>query len=106
MGTQDAFGAWTPQGAAYDIGAAEYRLVFPDPAAARFTGLYQQAGGWQLQFSGLTGRSYRVETSTDFRAWNKAGTANEYIPGLFEFADRSAAVLRVYRAVARGVPGS
>jgi hypothetical protein len=106
MGAQDAFGAWTPQGATYDIGTAEYRLVFPDPAAARLTGLYRQAGGWQLQFSGLTGRSYRVETSTDFRAWNRSGTATENIPGLFEFADRTAAALRFYRAVARGVPGS
>lgn len=106
MGTQDGFGAWTPQGAAYDIGAAEFRMVFPDPAAALLTGLQWQAGGWQLQFSGLTGRSYRIETSADLRSWNPSGTATENNPGLFKFVDRSDAALRFYRVVARGVPGS
>jgi hypothetical protein len=106
MGTQDAFGAWIPQGGAYDIGAAEYRLVVPDPAAALLAGPSRQAGGWQLQFRGVTGRSYQIETSADFNSWNNSGTATEKIPGLFEFADRSGDPLRVYRVVARGVPGS
>ena len=105
MGTQDASGAWTPQGAAYDIGAAEYRLVFPDPAAARFTGLAGQGAVWRLQFNGSTGRTYRVETSADFQSWSRAGMAAEGVPGLFEFADRSGGALRFYRAAARGVPG-
>jgi hypothetical protein len=106
MGTQDAFGAWTPQGAAYDIGAAEYRLVFPDPGAAVLTGLSRQNEGWRLQFSGLTGRSYRVESSTDFVSWSRIGTAKEKAPGRFELTDRGNTALRVYRAVTRGVPGN
>lgn len=106
MGTQDAFGAWIPQGGGYDIGAVEFRLTFPDPAAALLTRLYRQAGGWQLQFSGQTGHGYRVETSTDLKAWSKYGTATETLPGVFEFTDHSNTALRVYRAVARGVPGS
>ena len=106
MGMQDAFGASTLQGAAYDIGAAEYRLTFPDPAAALLTGLRRQAEGWQMQFSGLTGRSYLVETSTDSRSWRQAGRATERTPGFFEFTDRSNAALRVYRVVARAVPGN
>jgi hypothetical protein len=105
MGTQDAFGAWIPQGAAYDIGAAEYRLISPDPAAARLTAFYRLGGGWQLQFSGLSGRSYRVETSSDLKSWRPAGTAEEGLPGSFEFTDRSDTALRVYRVIARGVPG-
>jgi hypothetical protein len=106
MGTQDALGAWIPQGDAYDIGAVEFRLVFPDPAAALLTGLHRQPGGWQLQFSGQTGRGYRVETSTDLKFWNTFGTATETLPGLFEFTDQNDTALRVYRAVARSVPGS
>jgi hypothetical protein len=106
MGTQDAFGAGTPQGTTYDIGVAEYRVVAPDPAAARFTGLHRQAGTWQLQFSGLPGQSYRVETSTDLKTWDKVGIAAESSPGAFEFAAPSEAALRVYRVAARGVPGS
>lgn len=106
MGTQDAFGAWTPQGAAYDIGAAEYRLMFPDPGAALLTGLFRQPGGWQLQFSGRTGGSYRVETSTDLESWNKSRTAVEYAPGRFQLADRGETARRVYRALTRAVPGS
>ena len=105
MGTQDAFGAWIPQGAAYDIGAGEYRLIFPDPAAARLTGVYRQAGGWQLRFNGLTGGSYREKTSSDLNSWHRAGTAVENLPGSFEFIDRGKTALRVYRAVARAVPG-
>jgi hypothetical protein len=106
MGTQDAYGTWLPQGTAYDIGAAEYRLVSPDPAAPQLTGLCRQTEGWRLQFAGLAGRSYRVESSADFRTWNKSGVATENSPGWFEFADQSAGALRFYRAVARGVPGS
>ena len=106
MGTQDAFGATTPQGAGYDIGAAEYRLIFPDPAAAQIAGLLQQAGGWQLQINGMAGRSYRIESSTDLKFWNKSGTAIEQSAGSFEFTDRSTGPLRFYRAVARGVPSN
>ena len=105
MGTQDAFGAWTPQGAAYDIGAAEYRLLFPDPAAPRLIALDRQPAGWRLQFNGLAGRSYRVESSGDLMFWNRSGTATEDVPGLFAYTDRSDAPLRFYRAAARGVPG-
>ena len=106
MGTQDAFGAWVPQGAAYDIGMAEYRLIFPDPAAAQLTGLDRQADGWRLQFVGPAGRSYRIETSPDFVLWTKAGVATEIAPGSFTFTDRSAKPLRYYRAAARSVPGT
>ncbi len=106
MGSQDAFGATIPQGTAYDMGAGEYRLLVPDPAAARLTGLYLETGGWRLQFSGMAARSYRVETSFDFQSWNRAGTAAERLPGWFEYADQDARALRLYRAVARGVPGS
>jgi Right handed beta helix region len=106
MGTQDAFGAWVPQGAAYDVGAAEFRLILPDPAAARLSGIEGQIEGWRLQFSGLAGRSYRVETSADFKVWSKSGVATEASPGLFEFTDPGVGATRFYRAVARGVPGS
>jgi hypothetical protein len=106
MGAQDAFGTSTPQGAAYDIGAGEYRTVLSDPAAALLTGLARQNGAWRIQFNGLAGRSYRVETSADFKSWNKSGTATEKSPGRFELTDRSDTALRVYRAVVRGVPGN
>jgi PAS domain-containing protein len=106
MGPQDAFGTSIPQGAAHDIGAAEYRLVFADPAAARLTGLSRQDGAWLLRFNGLPGRSYRVETSTDLNSWHNFGGAAEKTPGSFEFADRSDVARRVYRALARSVPGN
>ena len=105
MGTQDAFGASIPQGAAHDIGVGEYRLLFPDPAAPLLTGLSRQNGAWQLQFIGLTGRSYRVESSADFTSWTKSGVAAEKTPGRFELTDRRNTALRVYRALARSVPG-
>ena len=69
-------------------------------------GLFQQAGGWQLQIKGMAGRSYRIESSTDLKFWNKSGTAIEQAAGSFEFADGSAGPLRFYRAVARGVPSN
>lgn len=105
MGLQDAFGASLPQGAAYDIGATEYRQLFPDPAAALLTGVSRQTGSWRLQFDGLAGRSYRVESSADLKSWSRAGNATEKTPGRFEWTDRRDTVLRVYRAVARSVPG-
>jgi hypothetical protein len=105
MGTQDAFGASTPQGAAYDLGATEYRLLFPDPAAAVLTGLHGPSGEWRLQFDGQAARSYRVESSTDLIVWTRLGTALQKAPGSFEFVDRSGALRRYYRAIARGVPG-
>ena len=104
MGTQDAFGASTPQGAGFDIGVTEYRLSFPDPAAALVTGLLRRGDGWQLQFLGLPGRSYRIETSTDLTFWKNSGTATESTAGLFEFVDGTSHPLRVYRVVARAVP--
>jgi hypothetical protein len=104
MGTQDTFGAWIPQGSSYDIGAAEYRLTLPDPAAARLTSLEGQNGDWRLQFNGPVGRSHRVEASADFKFWKTLATAIEKAPGLFELTDRSGPAPRFYRAVARGVP--
>jgi hypothetical protein len=105
MGTQDAFGAFTPQGAGYDIGACEHRLVTPDPGAALLARVSRRMdGSWQLDFSGLMGRSYRLESSADLRAWNGAGVATENTPGVFRFIDRNTAAERFYRAVVRGVP--
>jgi hypothetical protein len=101
MGPQDAFGVATPQGAAYDIGASEYRVVIVDPAA-RFSHIARQAdGGWRLEFAGIAGRSYRVEGSTDFRTWDDLGAATEIAAGVFEFTDRSGRALRFYRASTR-----
>jgi hypothetical protein len=105
MGTQDAFGAWIPQGAAYDIGAAEFPLIFPDPGAARVTGLSRQTGGWRLQLSGPTGRSYRLESSSDLKVWNPSGSAAENASGVVEFFDPGGSARRFYRAVTIGVPG-
>ena len=106
MGAQDAFGATTPQGVAYDIGAQEYRVAAADPAAGRLTRILRQAdGSWRLEFAGVAGRSYRVETSANLQAWIPAGTATEVSPRLFQFIDRSGGAVRFYRAVARGVPG-
>jgi hypothetical protein len=101
MGTQDAFGASTPQGVSHDIGAAEYPLMFPDPAAALLTGIAAQNGGWELQFSGLSSRRYRVESSTDLRSWIHSGTATEGTPGRFTFVDRGSTAQRVYRVVVK-----
>jgi len=107
MGTQDAFGASTPQGAAYDIGAQEYRVTVPDPAAGRLIRVLRQAdGSWRLEFAGSAGRSYRVESSANLQTWSRAGTATEISPRLFQFIDRSDGAVRFYRAVARGVPGA
>ncbi len=68
-----------------------------------WNGIY--ASGGYYQFNGLAGRNYRIETSADFKLWNKPGTATEKSPGRFELTDRSDTALRVYRAVVRGVPG-
>lgn len=104
MGTQDAWGAFIPHGPGYDIGAMEYRVTFPDPAAALLSPLSSRPEGWQLRFSGLAGRTYRVETTSDFKAWTPAGAAIETSPGAFEFNDRDHEPARDYRVVARGVP--
>lgn len=104
MGTQDAFGAAIPQGTGYDIGAFEYRLLIPDPAAARiFRASRQVDGSWRVEFAGLSGRSYLVEASADLRSWATAGRATEKSPGTYEFIDRSADQQRYYRAVTRGL---
>jgi len=106
MGLQDASGATIPQGSAYNIGACEHRVVWPDPAAPRMTGLNRQtSGSWQVVLSGLSGRSYGVEGSTDFKAWSRVGTALEISSGQFRATDAGATPVRVYRAVARGMPG-
>lgn len=106
MGTQDAAGAAIPQGAGYDMGAFEYRVVAPDPAAAHFVRLTRQGGGgWRIEFVGSAGRSYTLEISPDLRTWSAAGTATEKTPGLFEFIDSNGARSRFYRAVTRGLPG-
>jgi hypothetical protein len=106
MGTQDAFGASTPQGAAYEIGAHEYPVAAVDPAAGRLTRILRQTDGiWRLEFVGSAGRSYRVETSANLQTWSRSGTATEVSPRLFHFSDRNGGAVRFYRAVARGVPG-
>jgi hypothetical protein len=105
MGSQDAFGAWIPQGAGYDIGAAEYRLLFPDPGAARMTPPSRVNGAWQLQFAGLVGRPYRVESSADFISWSDSGRATEVSPGTYTSTDWGSTAQRVYRAIVRRVPG-
>jgi hypothetical protein len=106
MGTQDAFGAATPQGAGYEIGAVEYRVLDPDPAAARILRALQQVdGSWRVEFAGLIGRRYLMEFSPDLRAWATAGRAMEKTPGLYEFIGRSDGTQRYYRAVAGGLRG-
>ncbi len=106
MGNQDAFGAFTPQGGGFDIGAFEYRVLFPDAASARLTGSTRLVdGSHRVNFSGLTGRSYRVESSVDLQTWSGAGVAVEMVPGSFQFVDGSSAAKRFYRAAARAVPG-
>jgi hypothetical protein len=105
MGNQDAFGAATPQGAAYDIGAFEYRVIFPDPAAARVLRPARQPNGdWRVEFSGMSERSYFIEFSTDLRIWSTAGRATEGTAGLYEYIDRSTASARYYRVATRGLP--
>ena len=106
MGAQDAFGAAVPQGAGYDIGAVEYRLVVPDSAAALLTSLRQEAGGWRLQFNGLAGGNYRVESSSGLTSWITAGIASENGAGMFEFLDQTGNPSRFYRVAARHVPGN
>jgi len=104
MGTQDAFGAATPQGARYDIGAFEYRVIIPDPAAPRILRASRQMdGGWHVAFAGLSGRSYLMESSADLRSWATAGQAIELSPAAYEFIDRNGGALRYYRGVARGL---
>jgi hypothetical protein len=105
MGTQDAFGAATPHGARYDIGAFEFRVTFPDPAAARLLKVCPQDGSWRVELAGLAGRRYLMQSSTDLQSWIIAGQATERSPGTYEFNHRSSSPLRYYRAVARGVPG-
>jgi hypothetical protein len=99
MGTRDALGVSTPQGAAYDIGAAEYRVIMPNPAA-RIAGILRQPdGSWRLEFTGLPGRTYSVQTSTNLRSWTVAGAAVENPPGTFSHVDRVGGSLRFYRVV-------
>ena len=108
MGPQDALGASTPQGAAYDIGAEEYRVAAVDPAAGRLTRISRQTdGSWRLEFAGSAGRGYHVETSANLLTWSRVGIATEIAPRLFQFIDRSGGgAVRFYRAVVRGVPGA
>jgi hypothetical protein len=102
MGRQDGFGTSTPQGTTYDLGAFE-RRVGPDPAAPRIASISRQAdGSWRIQFVGVAGGSYFVETSGDLRAWHRAGRATERAPGAFEFIE-SSQVPQFYRAVANGL---
>jgi hypothetical protein len=106
MGNQDAFGAATPQGAAYDLGAFEYRVTFPDPAAPRILQTARQLdGSWRFELSGLPARSYLLESSVNLQTWTTAGRATESLPGGYEFIDRTAGSARYHRAVARGLRG-
>jgi hypothetical protein len=105
MGVQDGFGASTPQ-SSYDIGASEYRRIFPDPASPRLDRLNRLPDeNWQLDFAGAAGRSYRVDTSSDLMRWTRGGTATEISPGAFQFVDNGKAPNRFYRAAARAMPG-
>jgi hypothetical protein len=99
MGARDAFGTPIPQGPAFDIGASEFRAIVPNPAARSLAIRRQFDGAWQVRFTGAAGRTYIVQTSTDFVSWNHAGRASEYSPGSFEFIDRNRRGLRFYRAV-------
>jgi hypothetical protein len=106
MGNQDALGATIPQGAAYDIGAFEYRVLFPDPAAARIVRASRQSNrSWRVELSGATGRSYVMESSTSLQTWTTAGRSFETSPGRYEFIDPTAGPARFYRAVAAGLRG-
>jgi hypothetical protein len=105
-GVQDAFGAGTPQGAAFDIGAFEYRVTIPDPASARLTKVLREPQDrWHVHFGGATGGNYRIESSSDLWSWIKLGAATEVSPGRFDFIDPAGPPARFYRAVARAVPG-
>jgi hypothetical protein len=99
MGNRDAFGVPIPQSTAFDIGASEFRTLSPNPAARLLTVRRQSDGAWQVRFTGAPGRTYLVQTSSDFLAWNHAGRASEISTGLFEFLDRTRRGLRFYRAV-------
>jgi len=106
MGPQDALGATTPQGAAYDIGAFEFRRVLPDPASALLRRPIRQTdGSWRIEFAGASGRGYRVEGSADLRAWGRLGTAAETLPGQFVFSCGTTNTARFYRAAIRSLPG-
>ena len=104
MGNQDAFGLTIPQGTAYDIGAFEYQVTFPDPAAAVLRGVSRLANGtWRVNFNGQTGRSYFMESSANLQTWTTAGRASESTAGQYQFVDQTASTARYYRAVARGL---
>jgi hypothetical protein len=106
MGVQDVFGAGIPQGVTFDIGAFEYRVVQPDPAAARLTKILRQSNGsWQVQFAGAVGGNYLMQGSSDLRSWSQIGVVAENSPGQFNSIDRSETAARYYRAVSRSVPG-
>jgi hypothetical protein len=105
MGVQDVFGAGIPQGVTFDIGAFEYRVGQPDPAAAHLTRVLRQSNGsWQVQFAGAVGGNYLMQGSSDLRSWSQIGVVAENSPGQFNSIDRSETAARYYRAVSRSVP--
>ena len=107
MGNQDASGAATLQGTAYDIGPFEHRVTTPDPAAPFIMGVFRpNAAGWRVRFNGLVGRSYVLQSSADLKTWVSLGTATEISPGVYEFIDLAAGARRFYRSAARAVPGA
>ncbi|HTD88512.1 MAG TPA: right-handed parallel beta-helix repeat-containing protein, partial [Candidatus Binatia bacterium] len=100
MGSRDFFGVTIPQSSAFDIGGSEFRAVSSNPAAWSLSVRRRPDGVWQVRFNGSAGRTYIVQTSTDFRLWTHAGRSSELSPGSFEFLDRTRRGLRFYRALA------
>jgi hypothetical protein len=97
MGSRDYLGVPTAQGAAYDIGAFEYKVV-PEPA--RFLQMVRQLdGGWRLELTGTAGRNYAIERSSNLFSWTRLGQARENSPGAYDYMDRNAESAAFYRAL-------
>jgi hypothetical protein len=106
MGVQDGWGASIPQGSTWDIGAYEYRVVYPDPASPTlFAPLRQPEGSWIVQLAGQPGHAYALLSSTDMRSWTASGVATEYAPGMFRLSQPQSSGPRFFRAAARAIPG-
>jgi sugar lactone lactonase YvrE len=74
--------------------------IFVQGVAANISSLNISPTNQSLAFSGIVGRTYRVEASTNLTNWINLGSATENPPGIYQFMDSNTTnKMRFYRIV-------
>ena len=69
------------------VGASVNIAILPHPLIDSLTFMSGTNGGFKLTFTGLTNVAYSVQASTNLVNWARLGSANQPLPGQFQFVD-------------------